>query len=139
MATMRCEIVSAEESLFQGDVCKLSARGTIGELGILPGHTPLLTGIAPGSVLLEKEDGTEEIFYASGGYIEVQPDMVTLLADTALRAKDLDEAEAELSRQEAERAMNEKVTEIEFTEAAARLSQAMAQQRTMEELRRRRG
>ena len=85
------------------------------------------------------EDGTEEIFYASGGYIEVQPDMVTLLADTALRAKDLDEAEAELSRQEAERAMNEKATEIEFTEAAARLSQAMAQQRTMEELRRRRG
>ena len=62
MATMRCEIVSAEESLFQGDVCKLSARGTIGELGILPGHTPLLTGIAPGSVLLEMEDGTEEIF-----------------------------------------------------------------------------
>ncbi len=139
MVTMRCEIVSAEESLFQGDVCKLSVRGTIGELGILPGHTPLLTGIAPGSVLLEMADGAEEIFYASGGYIEVQPDMVTLLADTALRAKDLDEAEAELSRQEAERAMNEKVTEIEFTEAAARLSQAMAQQRTMEELRRRRG
>ena len=73
--------------------------------------------------------------FLPGGYIEVQPDMVTLLADTALRAKDLDEAEAELSRQEAERAMNEKVTEIEFAEAAARLSQAMAQQRTMEELR----
>ena len=137
MATMRCEIVSIRESLFQGEYVNCSEGNNRG-VGILPGHTPLLTGIAPVR-LLEMEDGAEEIFYASGGYIEVQPDMVTLLADTAVRARDLDEAEAELSRQEAERAMNEKATEIEFTEAAARLSQAMAQQRTMEELRRRRG
>ena len=95
VATIQCEIVSAEESLFSGSITSLSVRGTIGELGITPGHAPLLTGIAPGAVALRLEDGSEEIFFASGGYLEVQPGFVTLLADTALRAEDLDEAQAE--------------------------------------------
>ena len=89
MATMLCEIVSAERQLFSGAVTKLTAVGTIGGLGIHPGHAPLLTGIQPGPVTLTLEDGAEEVFFASGGYIEIQPGMVTILADTALRADDI--------------------------------------------------
>ena len=98
MATFQCEIVSAEESLFSGAITSLSVRGTIGELGITPGHAPLLTGINPGAVTLQMEDGNEQVYFASGGYLEVQPGFVTLLADTALRAEDLDEAQAEEAR-----------------------------------------
>ena len=138
MATIQCEIVSAEESLFSGAITSLSVRGTIGELGITPGHAPLLTGIAPGVVALRLEDGSEEIFFASGGYLEVQPGFVTLLADTALRAEDLDEAQAEEARQQAEKAMEDKNAEAEFSSAAAMMAEALAKQRTLEELRRRR-
>ena len=138
MATIQCEIVSAEESLFSGSITSLSVRGTIGELGITPGHAPLLTGIAPGAVALRLEDGSEEIFFASGGYLEVQPGFVTLLADTALRAEDLDEAQAEEARQQAEKAMEDKNAETEFSSAAAMMAEALAKQRTLEELRRRR-
>ena len=138
MATIQCEIVSAEESLFSGAITSLSVRGTIGELGITPGHAPLLTGIAPGAVTLRLDDGSEEIFFASGGYLEVQPGFVTLLADTALRAEDLDEAQAEEARQQAEKAMEDKNAEAEFSSAAAMMAEALAKQRTLEELRRRR-
>ena len=128
MATIQCEIVSAEESLFSGAITALSLRGTIGELGITPGHAPLLTGISPGAVTLRLEDGTEEVFFASGGFLEVQPGFVTLLADTALRAEDLDEAQA----------MEDRNAEAEFSSAAAMMAEALAKQRTLEELRRRR-
>ena len=138
VATIQCEIVSAEESLFSGAITSLSVRGTIGELGITPGHAPLLTGIAPGAVTLRLDDGSEEIFFASGGYLEVQPGFVTLLADTALRAEDLDEAQAEEARQQAEKAMEDKNAEAEFSSAAAMMAEALAKQRTLEELRRRR-
>ena len=138
MATIQCEIVSAEESLFSGSITSLWVRGTIGELGITPGHAPLLTGIAPGAFALRLEDGSEEIFFASGGYLEVQPGFVTLLADTALRAEDLDEAQAEEARQQAEKAMEDKNAEAEFSSAAAMMAEALAKQRTLEELRRRR-
>ena len=138
MGTIQCEIVSAEESLFSGAITSLSVRGTIGELGITPGHAPLLTGISPGAVALRLEDGSEEIFFASGGYLEVQPGFVTLLADTALRAEDLDEAVAEEARQEASRAMEDKNAEAGFSSAAAMMAEALAKQRTLEELRRRR-
>ena len=138
MATIQCEIVSAEESLFSGAITSLSVRGTIGELGITPGHAPLLTGIAPGADALRLDDGSEEIFFASGGYLEVQPGFVTLLADTALRAEDLDEAQAEEARQQAEKAMEDKNAEAEFSSAAAMMAEALAKQRTLEELRRRR-
>ena len=120
MATLQCEIVSAEQSLFSGTIVALSARGTIGELGITPGHAPLLTGLSPGPVSLRLEDGSEEVFFASGGYLEVQPGFVTLLADTALRAEDLDDAQAEEARIQAQRAMEEQKAETDFAAAAAK-------------------
>ena len=92
--TMQCDIVSAEREIFSGRVTMVIATGSIGELGILPGHAPLLTGIEPGPVTLRLEDGGEDVFFASGGFLEVQPGIVTVLADTALRAEDIDEAAA---------------------------------------------
>jgi F-type H+-transporting ATPase subunit epsilon len=137
MATMQCEIVSAEKELYAGTITMLSVRGTIGELGIMPGHAPLLTGIEPGAVVLRLEDGSEEVFYASGGFLEVQPGFVIILADTAARAEDLDEAQAAEARQAAERSHGEAAAEIDFSVAAAQMAEAMAQLRTLEELRRR--
>ena len=98
MATMHCEIVSAEKELFSGEIEMLSARGTIGELGIMPGHAPLLTGMQPGTVILRLADGTEEIFFASGRFLEIQPGFVTVLADVAARAEDLDGEELRRKR-----------------------------------------
>ena len=139
MASMQCEIVSAEKSLFSGTIAMLSARGTIGELGVMPGHAPLLTGIQPGAVTLRMEDGSEEVFFASGGFIEIQPGYVTLLADTAVRAEDIDEAQAEEARrQQAQREMSEKAADADCGMAAAMMAEAVAQQRTLEELRKRR-
>ncbi len=138
MATMHCDIVSAEREIFSGAITMLSLRGSIGELGILPGHAPLLTGIRPGPVQLRLENGEEEIFFASGGYLEVQPGMVTILADTASRAEDLDEAAANDARAAAERALAEQAADFDFSIAAAQLAEAAAQQRTLEELRKRR-
>ena len=89
---MNCSIVSAEQEIFSGKVTMVVASGSEGDLGILPGHAPLLTGIKPGPVRLKLEDQTEEIFFASGGYLEVQPSGVIVLADTAIRADDMDEA-----------------------------------------------
>ena len=138
MATMQCDIVSAEQAIFSGPVAMVSLRGTIGELGIMPGHAPLLTGIRPGTVQLRMENGDEEVFYASGGFIEVQPGIVTILADTASRAEDIDEAAATAAREAAERALSEQAADFDFSLAAAQLAEAMAQQRTLEELRKRR-
>ena len=138
MATMHCEIVSAEQELFTGTITKLTATGTIGGLGIYPGHAPLLTGIQPGPVYLTMEDGEEEVFYASGGYIEIQPGYVTILADTAIRAEDINEAQAEEARQEAENALTDRAADFDFSMATAMLAEAKAQQRTLEELRKRR-
>ena len=138
MATMQCDIVSAEQAIFSGPVSMVSLRGTIGELGIMPGHAPLLTGIRPGAVQLRLENGDEEVFYASGGFIEVQPGIVTILADTASRAEDIDEAAAAAAREAAERALSEQAAEFDFSLATAQLAEAMAQQRTLEELRKRR-
>ena len=137
MANMHCEIVSAEQSLFSGTITMLSARGTIGELGVMAGHAPLLTGIQPGAVTLRMEDGTEEVFFASGGFIEIQPGYVTLLADTAVRAEDIDEAQAEEARQQAQREMSETAADADFGLVAAMVADAMAQQRTLAELRKR--
>ena len=134
-ATMQCYIVSAEEEIFSGRVSMLSATGTIGELGILPGHAPLLTGIRPGPVKLRDENGEEDVFYASGGYLEIQPGIVTVLADTALRADDIDEAAAIEARHEAERALSEAAAELDYGRVEAQLAAASAQQRTLDELR----
>lgn len=136
--TIHCDIVSAEEEIFSGRVTMVSATGTIGELGIMPGHAPLLTGIRPGPVKLTMDSGEEEVFFASGGYLEVQPGVVTVLADTALRAEDIDEAAALEAQQSAERMLSEQTAEIEFSAAAAALAEAMARQRTLAELKKRR-
>ena len=138
MATMHCDIVSAEKEIFSGAVTMVSLRGSIGELGILPGHAPLLTGILPGPVQLRLENGEEEVFFASGGYLEVQPGIVTILADTASRAEDIDEAAAVEAREAAERALADQAADFDFSVAAAKLAEAAAQQRTLEELRKRR-
>jgi F-type H+-transporting ATPase subunit epsilon len=132
---MHCEIVSAERELFTGTITKLTAVGTIGGLGIYPGHAPLLTGIQPGPVTLSMEDGEEEVFFASGGFLEIQPGVITILADTAVRAEDIDEAQAEEAREEAERALADRAADFDFSMATAMLAEAMAQQRTLEELR----
>lgn len=135
--TIHCDIVSAEEEIFSGRVTMVSATGTIGELGIMPGHAPLLTGIRPGPVKLTMDGGEEEIFFASGGYLEVQPGVVTVLADTALRAEDIDEAAALEAQQDAERLLSEQTADLEFSAAAAALAEAMARQRTLAELKKR--
>ena len=136
--TFHCDIVSAEKEIFSGRVVQLTATGTIGELGILAGHAPLLTGIRPGPVRLQMDDGEEEVFFAYGGFLEVQPGVVTILADTALRAEDIDEASAVEAQQEAERALVEQAAGVEFSAAAAMLAEATARQRTLAELRKRR-
>lgn len=135
MATMQCEIVSAEKQLFTGSITKLTAVGTIGGLGIHPGHAPLLTGIQPGPVTLSMESGEEEVFFASGGYIEIQPGVVTILADTAVRAEDIDEAQAEQAREDAEKAISEHNAEMDFSLVTSMLAEAKARQRTLDELR----
>ena len=137
MATMHCEIVSAEKELFSGEIKMLSARGTVGELGIMPGHAPLLTGIQPGTVILRLEDDSEEIFFASGGFLEIQPGLVTVLADVAARAEDIDEAQAEEARLAAEKEQSEAAAAQDSSMVAARLAEAVAQLRVLEELRRR--
>ena len=116
----------------------VSLRGTIGELGILPGHAPLLTGVRPGAVQLRLESGEEEVFYASGGFLEVQPGIVTVLADTVVRAEDIDEAAAAEARQAAERSLAEQAADFDFSLVTAQLAEAAAQLRTVEELRKRR-
>lgn len=136
--TFHCDIVSAEQEIYSGRATQLTVTGTLGELGVLAGHAPLLTGIRPGPVRLTLDNGEEEVFFASGGYLEVQPGIVTVLADTALRAEDIDEAAALEAQQEAERALVEQVAELEFSAAAAMLAEATARQRTLAELRKRR-
>ncbi len=133
--TVFCNIVSAEEEIFSGQVEMLVVSGTIGELGIMPGHTPLLSGIKPGPVRLILEGGTEEVFFASGGYVEVQPAAITILADTAVRAADLDEAAALEARQKAEQELTDQRAEIDFARVAADLQDQIARLRTIQKLR----
>ncbi|TVS18891.1 MAG: F0F1 ATP synthase subunit epsilon [Gammaproteobacteria bacterium] len=134
--TMHCDVVSAEKELFSGRVTMVVATGTLGELGILPGHAPLLTGIMPGPVRLLFDNGTEEMIFASGGYLEVQPGIVTVLADTAERADDIDEAAAIAAKEAAEKALAEQTSDFEYSAVAAQLAEASAQLRI---LRKRRG
>lgn len=135
--TIHCDIVSAEEALFSGLVEMVIATGTLGELGITYGHAPLLTGLKPGALRLLKEGGEEEIFYLSGGFLEVQPAVVSILADAALRADSIDEAAALEAQQKAEQDMKNQSGEMDYSLAASRLAEATAQLRTVEELRKR--
>jgi len=134
-STVHCSIVSAEKEIFSGQVQMVVANGTIGELGIFPGHTPLLTGVKPGPVRLKLENGEEEIFFASGGYLEVQPNAITILADTALRADDLDEAAAEAAKQKAEQELADNRSDIDFGRVQADIQETVAMLRTIRKYR----
>ncbi|HEY8384963.1 MAG TPA: F0F1 ATP synthase subunit epsilon [Porticoccaceae bacterium] len=134
--TFHCNIVSTEESLFSGLVELLVATGSQGELGINFGHAPLLTDLLPGPVRIVKQGGEEEVFFLSGGYLEVQPHIATILADTAIRAADIDEAAALEAKKEALQAYQNQSGEFDYTRAATQLAEAAAQLRTLEELRR---
>ncbi len=134
---MQLDIVSAEKSLFHGQVKFLSVTGTVGELGISPGHTALLTALKPGQVRAELAEGREEIFYISGGMLEVQPAVATILADTAVRAADLDEAAAQAAIEHAERSLGERKAGIEYSTALTELAEATAQLRAIQALRKR--
>jgi F-type H+-transporting ATPase subunit epsilon len=136
MSTIRCDIVSAEEEIFHGNAQMVIATGEMGELGIAPRHAPLITRLKPGQVRVQLENGEEQFFYVSGGILEVQPNVVTVLADTAIRAKDLDEAAARGAKDEAERALANRSDALEVAQAQAQLAQAMAQLQALERLRR---
>jgi len=133
--TMHCDIVSAEEKIFSGLVEILVATGTLGDLGIAPGHAPLLTALIPGPVRVVMQDGSEQIYYVSGGFLEVQSGVVTVLADTALRADDVNEAAALQAIQDANDAIANKGAEFEYSLAAAQLAEATAQLRALRQLR----
>ena len=133
--TIRCDIVSAEEEIFHGNAQMVIATGEMGELGIAPRHAPLITRLKPGQVRVQLENGEEQFFYVSGGAIEIQPHLVTVLADTALRAKDIDEAAALQAKQRAEEALKDRTGAVELAEAQAELARAAAQIKAIEKLR----
>lgn len=137
--TTQCDIVSAEASIFSGAVRMVVATGVMGELGILPGHTPLLTQLRPGIIKLKMPDDSEEIFYCSGGILEIQPNVVTVLADTVERADSLDLAAAEAARKQAEIALLNQKDEVDYANAAAQLAEAVARLRTLDALRKKMG
>ena len=130
--TFHLDIVSAERKLFSGTVESFMVTGSEGELGIYPGHTPLLTAIKPGMVRLIKQHGHEEIIYVSGGMVEVQPGTATVLADTAIRGEDLDAAKAEEAKRKAEDNIKNQHGDIDFVKATSDLAKAIAQLRVIE-------
>lgn len=137
--TVQCDIVSAEREIFSGLVEMLVANGSLGDLGVNYGHAPLLTNLLPGPVRIKKQGGEEEIFYVSGGYLEVQPYHVTVLADTALRAGDMDEAAAQQAKEQAQRELTNQSSEIDYSRAAIQLAEASAQLRTLQSIRQKLG
>jgi len=132
--TMQIEIVSAEISIFSGEATHVVVTGLLGELGIYPGHTQLLTALKPGPVRIVKPDGEDEILYISGGILEVQPQLVSILADTAIRAADLDELAALEAKEHAERVLSDKQADIDYAKATAELAQAVAQLQVISKL-----
>jgi F-type H+-transporting ATPase subunit epsilon len=134
-STIHCDIVSAEAEIFSGDAAMVVVTGEEGELGIAPRHAPLLTRLKPGQVRVMLPEGGEEFYYISGGLLEVQPHVVTVLSDTAARASDLDEAAALKAKEEAERALSDRQADMEVAEAQAQLAEAMAQLAALERLR----
>jgi F-type H+-transporting ATPase subunit epsilon len=138
-ATISCHVVSAEEEIYSGEVQMVSATGTLGELGILPGHTPLLSPLIPGPVILRNAEGEEEVVYVSGGMLEVQPKEVIILADTAIRAHDVDEAAALEAQKQAETALVDANTDMDYSSAMIQLAESMAQLRTLQALKKKLG
>ena len=132
---MHLDIVSAEEKIFSGNVKNIIAAAMMGEVGVYPKHTPMITPLKPGEVKIITEEDEEKLFFISGGVIEVQPDIVTVLADTAIRGEDLDEAKAEESKKRAEEALADKSDNIDAAKALAELAQAAAQLKVIETIR----
>ena len=125
--TIHVDVVSAEEQIFSGEASFVALPGESGELGIMPRHTPLITRIKPGAVRIEKVDGGEEFIFVAGGILEVQPGTVTVLADTAIRGADLDEAKAAEAKHQAELAMQNAKSDIDFAKAQGEFATMAAQ------------
>ena len=137
--TLHCDIVSAEEAIFSGLVELVVAHGSLGDLGICYGHAPLLTALEPGPVRVKLASGEEQVFYVSGGFLEAQPNLVSILADTAVRAGDIDEASALEAQREAQHQLTNQSGDIDYGRAAAQLAAAAAQLRTIQQIRKKMG
>ncbi|XOV80023.1 MAG: F0F1 ATP synthase subunit epsilon [Aestuariibacter sp.] len=133
--TTHLDVVSAEQSIFSGRVESIQVTGSEGELGIHPGHAPLITALRPGMVRLVKQHGHEELIYINGGLLEIQPGTVTVLADTAVRGEDLDEQAALEAKRRAEEHIANPGSDFDYAEAAAELAEAIAQLRIIQSLR----
>ena len=133
--TIHVDVVSAEAQIFSGQAEFVALPGEAGELGIYPKHTPLITRIRPGAVRIEKADGSEEFVFVAGGILEVQPNGVTVLADTAIRGGDLDEAKALEAKKQAEELMLNKESKIDYAKAQAEMAAAIAQLAAIQKLR----
>ena len=134
-STIRCDIVSAEAEIFQGEATLVVATGELGELGIAPRHAPLITRLKPGKVVITQPDGSVLDFAIGGGILEVQPQVVTILADTAIRADEIDEAKVRAAKEEAERILAGRGEAMEVAEAQAKLAETLAQLQALERLR----
>ena len=137
--TIQVDIVSAEKEIFSGEAQMVFAPAVMGEVGISPGHAPLVTKMTPGEVRVNDSNGNELAFYVSGGLLEVQPRIITVLSDTAERAEDLDEAAILKAKEEAEQALHEKDSKIDYAKAQIALAEASAQLQTLQRLRKRSG
>ena len=135
MSTIRCDIVRAEQEIFHGEATLVVATGELGELGIAPKHAPLITRLKPGKVVVTLASGEQLDFAISGGILEVQPQVVTVLADTAVRASDIDEAQVRKAKEEAERVLAHKDPKMSVEEAQAQLAMSIAQLSALERLR----
>jgi len=133
--SLQVDIVSAEGEIYSGSASMVSVSAEQGEIGATPGHSPLLTRLAPGDVRVVTEDGNEEIIYVSGGSLEIQPDIVTILSDTAVRAEDLDEEAALEAKRQAESELAQQREDYDFARARAELAEAAAQLQTLQRLR----
>jgi len=136
--TIHVDVVSAEEMIFSGLAQFVVLPGEAGELGILPGHMPLMTRIKPGAVRVQTQEGKEELIFVAGGLLEVQPNLVTVLADTAIRGADLDQAKALEAKKLAEEAMVNRGSEIDYARAQVELAEAIAQLAAIDKLRKQR-
>jgi F-type H+-transporting ATPase subunit epsilon len=137
--TMHVDIVSAEEEIFSDTATFLVAPAQMGEVGVSPRHTPLLSPLKAGEVKVTLQDGEEKLYFVSGGVLEIQPHVVTILADTAVRAKDLDEAAAIEAKERAEDALKDKASEVDYAKAQAELAEAVAQLQTIKKMKKRMG
>jgi F-type H+-transporting ATPase subunit epsilon len=137
VATLQCNVVSAKETIYSGEISMLIATGVEGEVGILPGHIPFITLLKPGTMQIKTSNGNDEMVYVSGGVLEVQPHLVTVLADTAVRANDLDEAKILEARRHAEQTLQNQKADIDTSAALAALAESLAQLQTLQKFKNR--